>query len=241
MSDLLGSILRTMETPPSIGTKEEHKKQAEQFRKLEEQSKQQLSKFRKQIEERIHKFINDGRQSSYKFEPMDKVHRTILHDVADAADLTAFSFGLENIDRHTVVYKYDSVPSEEELACLRRGEVYDPERERLKKVLEAKEEMDSLKKRKNQAPASDYHEKYQHLIGKDAGVKAAIAAVPNQSFGIVPSSLKRDQRSIEETLNDIKKKKKQRPESQSNQLGEETISPSINDHADEKKPDNEDG
>lgn len=36
------------------------------------------------------------------------------------------SYGIEGEDRHVVVYKREHMPSNEEIACLKRGEVYDP-------------------------------------------------------------------------------------------------------------------
>ena len=39
-------------------------------------------KFREKIEEKINAFLRDGEAKSYKFEPMDKFQRSIVHDVA---------------------------------------------------------------------------------------------------------------------------------------------------------------
>ena len=55
-------------------------------------------------------------------------------DVVEIAGLTAFSFGVEDVDRHVVVYKKDSVPGEDELSALRNGEIYDPEKVRIKRL-----------------------------------------------------------------------------------------------------------
>ena len=46
--------------------------------------------------------------------------RSILHDVCEVAGLVAYSFGEEDVDRHTVVWKKEAAPAEEELACLRQ-------------------------------------------------------------------------------------------------------------------------
>ena len=86
---------------------------------------------------------------------MDKVHRAIVyvfafaffafftffkcflfsHEIADVAGLTAHSFGIEDVDRHIIIYKKEAVPSEDELAALRRGEEYDPVKAKLMKEL----------------------------------------------------------------------------------------------------------
>ena len=139
---------------------------------------------------------------------MDKMHRSIVHDVSDCAELTVYSFGIENIDRHSVVYKRDSLPSEEELDALRKGEEYDPHKTAMMKLIKHREEKEDLLRSRNKInPTSNYQDKYQHLIGNEAGKKTAMMTTLNEKFGIVPSSLKRDQRSIEQTMNDIRKKK----------------------------------
>jgi hypothetical protein len=60
---------------------------------------------------------------------------TYSHDVSEIAGLNAFSFGIEDVDRHTVVYKKEFSPSEDELNALRKGEEYDPQKVKLIKQL----------------------------------------------------------------------------------------------------------
>ena len=50
------------------------------------------------------------------------------HDVSEIAGLNAFSFGIEDVDRHTVVYKKEFTPSDDELNALKKGEEYDPKK-----------------------------------------------------------------------------------------------------------------
>lgn len=77
-------------------------------------------------------------------------------------------------------------------------------------------------------PLSDYREKYKHLIDTQIAEPSAIKTQPDRKFGfgkcakmiifillrryalllLVPSANKRDLRSIEETLQDIRSKKK---------------------------------
>lgn len=53
------------------------------------------------------------------------------HDAAEVAGVAAFTIGEEDIDRRIIVYKKEFSPSEEELAALRRGEEWDPEKAKL--------------------------------------------------------------------------------------------------------------
>lgn len=53
------------------------------------------------------------------------------HDVAEVAGLGTFSIGEEEIDRRIYMYKKEYAPCEDELAALRRGEEWDPEKAKL--------------------------------------------------------------------------------------------------------------
>lgn len=52
-------------------------------------------------------------------------------DVAEVAGVPAFSIGEEGIDRHVMIFKPEFAPSDDELAALRRGEEWDPEKAKL--------------------------------------------------------------------------------------------------------------
>lgn len=49
------------------------------------------------------------------------------HDVAEIANIWAYSFGEEGIDRHIVIFKREHAPSEDQLNALRRGEEWNEE------------------------------------------------------------------------------------------------------------------
>lgn len=188
--------------------------QRDELQKREAEEKAKLRKFREQIEEEVNKFIQDPEKQKHKLQPMSKVHRTIVHDVADIAGLTAFSFGEEDVNRHVMIFKKEFAPLDEELAAYRRGEEWDPEKARAaakQKELEA----DALAQRakclaRDSAPQTNYHEKYEKLLGKESGKDAAKITTPNKQFGFVPSQNKRDIRTIEQALADIRAKKKQK-------------------------------
>ncbi|XP_053378681.1 sperm-associated antigen 7 homolog [Mercenaria mercenaria] len=128
--DLLGSILGSMEKPPSISDAEKKKikAQKEMLEKQQDRERRKLQEFREQIQKKINNFIKDGTQEKLKFEPMDKTQRAIVHEVADIASLTSFSFGLEEQDRYAMIWKKEFAPSDEELLAYRRDEEWDPEK-----------------------------------------------------------------------------------------------------------------
>lgn len=190
------------------------KKQREEMIKKQKEERARLQAFRRDVEEKISKFIQDGTQQKLTLDPMDKVFRIIVHDVAEIAGIAAFSFGEEEIDRAVTLYKKEFAPCDEELAALRRGEEWDPlkaQAEAEKKEQEVKEERQASRKRKSDVvPTSNYQEKYHHLIGKEAALDAARVTQTNKQYGFVPSENKKDLRSIEQTLADIKSKKQKK-------------------------------
>jgi len=214
--DLLGSILNSMDKPPSLSSKERSlmKKQKEEVLKKQRAEKEKLKAFREKIEENINKFLQDESLQKQKFEPMEQVYRSIVHDVAEVAGVPAFSIGEEGADRHVMIFKREFTPSDDELAALRRGEKWDPEKAKLlaqKQELERKQEEEwALKKTKDFVPNSNYREKYEHLIGREAAKEAARKTQTNKLYGFVPSENKKDVRSIEQTLADIQSKKRQK-------------------------------
>lgn len=213
--DILGSILNSMDKPPTISDKQKSlmKKQRDEMLKKQKQEKEKLKHFREEIDTKINKFLQDETQKRCKFESMDKVYRGIIHDVAEVAGMTAYSFGEEDVDRHIIVFKREYPPTEDELATLRNGEEWTEEKAKelaRKREIEKREEEEepSRRKREKFVPNSDYKEKYQHLIGLDAAKDAARKTETNKQYGFVPSENKKDQRSIEQTLADIQSKKK---------------------------------
>lgn len=105
------------------------------------------------------------------------------------ANVLAYSFGEEGVDRHIIIFKREYAPSEDQLNTLRKGEEWNEEvAKRLKKEREnkAKEEAEYAKSRKrkeNFVPNSFYKDKYQHLIGKEAALEAARKTEANSSYG----------------------------------------------------------
>ncbi|XP_076633686.1 sperm-associated antigen 7 homolog [Colletes latitarsis] len=214
--DLLGSILNSMDKPPTISDKQKAlmKKQKEEYQKHQRAEAEMLKVFREKVEGKINKFLQDDVAKEYKFPPMDQIHRSIIHDVAEVANVWAYSFGEEGIDRHIMIFKREYAPSEDQLNVLRRGEEWNEEiAKRLveERERQAKEEIETAKSKKrkdNFVPNSYYKDKYQHLIGKEAALEAAKKTEANSSYGCVPSENKKDQRSIEQTLADIRAKKR---------------------------------
>eukprot|EP00069_Balaena_mysticetus_P014220 bmy_08639T0 len=186
MADLLGSILSSMEKPPSLGDQETRRKareQAARLKKLQEQEKQQKVEFHG--------------ERGVRFHPRQW------------ADQEKVSADEQDREEHT-----EFAPSDEELDSYRRGEEWDPqkaeEKRRLKELAQRQEEEAAQQGPVVVSPASDYKDKYSHLIGKGAAKDAAHMLQANKTYGCVPVANKRDTRSIEEAMNEIRAKKRLR-------------------------------
>lgn len=111
------------------------------------------------------------------------------HDVAEVANVLAYSFGEEGVDRYIMIFKREYAPSEDQLNTLRKGEEWNEEvakklkKERENKAREEAEYAKSRKRKENFVPNSFYKDKYQHLIGKEAALEAARKTEANSSYG----------------------------------------------------------
>lgn len=196
--------------------KKKMKEQKVRIEKHQQAEKKKLADFREKITKRIHEFVKDGSKQKYSFETMDKVYRAIVHEIADVAGMTSFSFGHEEEDRYVMLWKKEFAPTDEELAAYRKGEEWDPEKAKeMAKQMEMdrlSEAADAKTRTAKMIPASNYRDKYRHLIGDDAAKDAAKTTIANKSYGFVPSENKKDHRTIEQVLADTRAKKKQKTE-----------------------------
>ncbi|GIX79385.1 sperm-associated antigen 7 homolog, partial [Caerostris extrusa] len=163
------------------------------------------------IEKSVNEFIQDSHKNKFKFEPMDKVYRNIIHDVAEIAGLCAYAFGEDEVDRYVMIFKKNMLLLKMNCRLIEMEKNGIPQK--LKKLLcktkEKLQEIEESKKRKRDVePTRNYADRYEKFVGRDAGLAAAKIATPNKQFGFVPSEQKKDQRSIEQTLADIQAKKK---------------------------------
>lgn len=223
--DLLDSILNSMQKPPtaSEAQKDAMRKQKEAIERKQKEEKNMINKFKKRVEEKISNFIKDSSKPYLQFEPMDQRYRAVIRDVAEAAGVQVFSFGQEGVDRYAVVYTKDKGPTEDELIVRKAGGIWNEEAAvemarrhvEMQKQAALESEEDKTRKRKRgkeELSGTFYKQKYAHLIGQDAAIDAAQKTSVNKSYGEVPSENKKDQRSIEQTMADIRAKKLRKAE-----------------------------
>lgn len=212
-----------MSAPPTAVADKEAMKKAKEAKakaeKMKAQEKQKWAKFRVEMEQKVSGFVKDTSKKNFQFSPMDLIGRSIVHDIAEVAGLASFSFGEENVDRYLMLWKKEFAPSDAELEARRNGEEWNEEKEkRLAAIMKEKANEDILletertksRKRNHSKEPEKYFDKYAKILGGESGVDAAKATRTNASYGMVPSKNKEDQRSIEETMNQLRERKKQR-------------------------------
>jgi len=183
---------------------------------MEEKQREQSKLFRKKVEDKVAAFLaaDPAEARCLTMAAMTKYERSVVHDVSEVTgSIVAHSFGMEDEDRHVVLWRKEDPPTEDEINCLKGGKAWDAdanEREKQEKlkldILNEKEKKERLKNEKKpfEPTKGSYRDKYQHLIG-DA--KDKIGKV-NQSFGFVSAEEKKDRRTMEQIQADIRAKRK---------------------------------
>uniref|UniRef100_A0A674BMH9 Sperm associated antigen 7 n=1 Tax=Salmo trutta TaxID=8032 RepID=A0A674BMH9_SALTR len=198
MADLLGSILKSAEKPPTVGDKETRRRDREQAarrKKMQQDEKKKKAEFRKRMEKEVSEFIQDSKQQKRKYNSTGKIERSILHDVAEVAEFILCIW-------------QEFAPSDDELEAYQKGMEWDPQKE------QAALEEETAKKTQKRAvsPSSNYRDKYSHLIGTSAAKDAAHNkhTLEADQAWVIPVANKRDTRSIEQAMNEIRAKKHQK-------------------------------
>lgn len=211
--DLLDSILNGMEKPPTLKKPEiKDKAKREKMEKLAKQredaikkQKEMITKFRNDLAKRVKNFVDEPVTDELKtikmeLQPMNKFYRTIVHEVCDdyEQDLIVHSFGIEDEDRHCIIWKRGYEPCDNEIRSMKLGVEYNPD----KKPEEPEE--------KTNTPSMS-KQKIEKLIGNSSlSVESAITPKPGKQYGFVPVANKKDLRSIEQIIDDKRKSKKQK-------------------------------
>lgn len=220
--DLLDSILNGMEKPPPTKKPEIKDKKlqaridklAKEREEAEKKEREALKKFRIDYSIKIKDFVNtpsieDPSTTKLELEPMTKTYRLIIREICEdhEDELVVHSFGIEEEDRHCVIWKKGYEPCEGEIRAMKVGVEYNPE----------KESQDS--DRFADTPVCSKR-KMDKLIGESSlSIESAIAPTPGKQYGCVPVSNKKDLRTIEQIIEDTRSKKQKTsaadPESES--------------------------
>lgn len=222
--DLLNSILSGMEKPPEVKKPViKDKEKREKFEKMQKErqeaarkQKEALDKFRADISRKIRSFVSyptTDDPKSYKLElkPMNKIYRSIVHEACEehGEEIVVHSFGTEEVDRHCIIWRRGFEPCEDEIRAMKLGVEYKPPKSGADESAEEGET--STSEGKTSEGKDKFWSKYEKIIGQNAsGVESAKIVLPAKQYGCVPIENKKDQRSIEQMMDDIRKNKKQK-------------------------------
>ena len=220
---MLDSILSGMEKPPSVKKPEiKDKEKREKLEKMQRErreaakkQKEMIEKFRTDIKEKIRAFVNtpttdDISTTKFELKPMGKIYRSIVYEACEEFEdeIIAHSFGTEEVDRHCIIWRKGYEPCEEEIRALKLGVEYNPNSG---EKAEDDETEPGLSEGKTETGKDKFWARYEKIIGENAsGLESARVAIPANQYGCVPIDNKKDQRSIEQMMDDIRKSKKQK-------------------------------
>lgn len=223
--DLLDSILKGMEKPPLIKKPViKDKEKREKFEKIQKErheaakkNKDMVDKFRHDIAKQVREFVNtptteDSRTLKLELKPMTKIYRSIVRETCDEYEdeVIVHSFGTEDVDRHCIIWRKGFEPCEEEIRAMKLGVEYKPSK--------GDDDDDESSNTEAQSSSSKTEEgkdkfwtKYEKIIGENAsGLESARVIEPAKQYGCVPIANKKDQRSVEQMIDDIRKSKRQK-------------------------------
>jgi hypothetical protein len=177
--DLLGSIMGSMDKPPTASEREKKMKKAlqEKAEKRLEAEQKRRAKFRTEVEEKVKELLSDGDKKELPFPKVPKVYRAILHDVADAAGLFSHSVG-DGDEKDVIITKEPhtsdvSIKKTQSTTGIKDGGASSLPPTRTDETTPTAT-----------PPSSDYREKYRHLIGGlECAEKTAVKMEPNRTFG----------------------------------------------------------
>ncbi|KAG5681135.1 hypothetical protein PVAND_010595 [Polypedilum vanderplanki] len=211
--DLLGDILDSMDKNVRPGLSKADKilkKQHEEMRKTAEKERVIINNYKVKIQNKVADFLRNDKLDVMIFPEMEQVFRSCITEAVDesGSGLICHTFGKES--RYVVVYK--NPPSELELEARRYYDYRQWNKEieaefKKKKEHEARLTEASSSQADGSGETSKGSSKKPKLIHVEC---EAISTNPNRNFGMVSSDLKKDKRTVEETLNDIQQKKRQK-------------------------------
>lgn len=222
--DLLDSILGSMERPPTVkkpvikdkAKREKFEKQQKERQEAARKQKEMLDKFRLNISKKIKDFVNtpvseNPNTTKLELEAMSKIHRSIVREACEEHEdeIIIHSFGKEEEDRHSIIWKKGYEPCEEEIRAMKAGVEYKPNNQ--------DDDVDDDDEPNNTAQSSTadgkdrFWVKYEKIIGENAsGVASARIALPAKQYGCVPIENKKDLRTIEQVIDDKRRSKRQK-------------------------------
>lgn len=169
--------------------------------------RQIINNFKVKIQNKLAAFLKDDKLATMQFDPMEKIFRSVIIETTEESNnsLYCHTFGKE--DRYVIIYK--NQPSELEIEARRFGDYTKWNKELEAEYKKKKEESASTSTTETtkygEAREPTKPNKKSKMIHLEC---EALGTDLNRNYGMVSTELKKDTRTIEETMNDIQQKKR---------------------------------
>lgn len=178
----------------------------QEHQKIMEEERQIIKNFKLKIQSQLASFLKNDNAETLQFDVMEKIFRSVITETTEEslANLHCHTFGSN--ERYVVVYK--NPPSELEIEARRSdytkwNKEIEIDFKRKRDLLSASTSISPQTKQTNSEAQLRNSKKKKMIHLKCEAIDI------NKNYGMVSTELKKDTRSIEQTLNDIQQKKKQ--------------------------------
>lgn len=179
--------------------------------KVAEKERQIINNFKVKIQNKLAAFLKDDKLATMQFDPMEKVFRSVIIETTEESNSSLYCHTFGKEDRYVIVYK--NPPSELEVEARRYGDHTKWNKEIEAEYKKKKDESAALATELTVLPdaegsgeqRNESKAKKTKLIHLEC---EALGLDLDRNYGMVSTELKKDTRSIEQTLNDIQQKKR---------------------------------
>jgi hypothetical protein len=189
--------------------------------KVAEKERQIIKNFKVKIQNKLAAFLKDDKLETMQYDPMEKVFRSVIIETTEESNSSLYCHTFGKEDRYVIIYK--NPPSDLELEA-RRYFDYTKWNKDIEAEFKKKKEESELASTATTEPVGEGSSdpSNQAKSGKKNKLVhlecEALGTDLNRNYGMVSTELKKDTRSIEQTLNDIQQKKRLKTQHQ----GDET-------------------
>lgn len=169
------------------------------------------------IQNKLAAFLKDDKLATMQFDPMEKIFRSVIVETIEESNnnLYCHTFGKE--DRYVIVYK--NPPSELEIEARRYNDYTKWNKDIETEYKKKKEDSASTTTTVSSSERSADGEPQSKSNKKTKLIHLECEAIDlKRNYGMVSTELKKDTRSIEQTLNDIQQKKRLKTQHQTENI-----------------------
>lgn len=191
----------------------------QEHQKIAEKERQIINNFKVKIQNKLAAFLKDEKLATMQFEPMEKIFRSVIVETTEESNSSLYCHTFGKEDRYVIVYK--NPPSELEIEARRYSDYTKWNKEIEAEYKKKKEDLAlATTSTSSSSDRSAYGAETQSKPNKKSKlIHLECEAIDIKSnYGMVSTELKKDTRSIEQTLNDIQQKKRLKTQHQTENI-----------------------